>query len=143
MELLVKIFIFFFVSYVVTLGVHFAYFEADHHKLDKKDEEAPYHKYLKHSHMRWTNNTNRKPRKLPQPYKLQDEQHATLVCEGGDGSEQDLVYWHKPNDFDDKWASPWAPTDGSNKYVVSLFVCLFVCLVCVCDVHLCISTHIH
>jgi len=150
MDFLIQAFILFFLTFLLTLAIHFTHFGLHQESLELQQrsngrghahelaEDAPLHKYLKHSHgphesedlsgisksfhagaassSARSSGSGSSSRHID----LDDEEelHAKLVCEGStDGSEQDLVYWHAATEEDDKWVSPWKPSDGSKQYV--------------------------
>jgi hypothetical protein len=142
MDLALRIFLFFFTTYLLTVALHFTYFTAHEARLSRLAKESnghegtPLHKYLKHSHDSgdFAELSHRPvphdaigvPESVPAigfaaPVSASlgggPDRHAQLKCEGGDGTEQALVYWHQPSPADDAWESPWRPADGSRQYV--------------------------
>lgn len=117
-----RVFLFFFAAYILTLAMHFTFFSAHENRLrgrfqDHEHEismDTPFFKHLKHSHASpWPIDRV----EITDTSHVHDSRHAKLECEGGDGSEQELVYWHGENEDDDNWRSPWKPADGSRQYV--------------------------
>jgi hypothetical protein len=153
MDFLIQAFILFFLTFLLTLAIHFTHFGLHQESLELQQrsngrahahelaEDAPLHKYLKHSHgphesedlsgisksfhagaasSSASSSSSHHGQQQHHLIDLDDEEelHAKLVCEGStDGSEQDLVYWHAPTEEDDNWVSPWKPSDGSKQYV--------------------------
>jgi len=121
MDFIVRTFAFFFATYLLSLAFHFIHFGIHQERIEIEQlgrghahelaADTPLHKYLKHSHgARESEDLSGLSSQVAYGEEEEKELHAKLVCEGSsDGSEQDMVYWHKPTAEDDDWVSPWKP----------------------------------
>ena len=123
MDFGLHVFLLFSVVYAITLAFHFTYLTL-HEKNEKGRGQSshghdlvagtPINKYLRHSHRTWAHPGGNGSGLAK--IQWEDDAHAELKCAGGDGSEQELVYWHKPTPQDDNWTSPWQGSEPP-KYV--------------------------